>query len=92
MEPETGPQSSDADRLAQEVVNAWGVNMQAGNAKLLSPRFRALVDKACAYRDAKRIADNRREFNMLTDEESANEEAARQKFLEMYRQMHPAKS
>ena len=33
----------NADRLAQEVVNAWGINVQTDNA--VSAEFKALVDK-----------------------------------------------
>jgi hypothetical protein len=66
MQPE---QSLDADALAQEVVNAWGMNVTAGNAERLSAGFKALFEKACAYRDAKKIADNRRTYNALTTQE-----------------------
>jgi hypothetical protein len=43
-----------ADKLAQDVVNAWGVNVQAGNGALLTPQFKALVDRACLYRNARK--------------------------------------
>ncbi len=78
----------DADQLAQDVVNAWGVNMNAGNGKYLSSDFKALFDKTCAYRDAKKVADNRREHNMLTDEEATQERAARKEFLDAYQIFH----
>ncbi len=54
-----------ADKLAQEVVNAWGVNVQAGKTSLLTAQFKVLLDNACRYRDARRIADNHRQFNVL---------------------------
>jgi hypothetical protein len=38
----------DADKAAQEVVNAWGTNMYAGNGKRLSAHFKALFDRTCA--------------------------------------------
>jgi hypothetical protein len=73
-----------ADELAQEVVNAWGQNVAAGNACYLTAEFKALFDKTCLYRDAKMVADNRREFNMLTEREAAEEGSAREAFLEAY--------
>jgi hypothetical protein len=81
MQPE---QSLDADALAQEVVNAWGMNVTAGNAERLSAGFKALFEKACACRDAKKIADNRRTYNALTTQEAANEQAARKEFLDAH--------
>jgi hypothetical protein len=74
-----------ADELAQEVVNAWGVNMQAGNGPLLTDDFNALLDKACRYRDAKGQADNRREFQMLSERDTDTEKATRQEFAAAYK-------
>lgn len=74
-----------ADELAQEVVNAWGVNMRAGNAAFLTDDFKALLDKACRYRDAKSDADNNRQFNMLSERDAAEEKATRQTFAEAYK-------
>lgn len=73
-----------ADELAQEVVNAWGVNVTAGNAAYLTADFMALFDKTCLYRDAKKVADNHREFNMLTERDAVEEKARRQAFVEAY--------
>lgn len=78
----------DADVLAQNVVNAWAANVTAGNAELLSAEFKALFEKTCAYRDAKRVADNRREFRMLTKEEAVEERMTLNEFLESYRSFH----
>ena len=39
----------DADKAAQEVVNASGANFYAGNGKHLSEDFKALFDRTCAY-------------------------------------------
>jgi hypothetical protein len=50
-----------AEELAQEVVNAWAVNMRAGSAGSLTDDFKALFDKACRYRDA-RSATTREAF------------------------------
>jgi hypothetical protein len=72
----------NADTLAQEVVNTWG---QVGNSAPLTTQFNALLDKACAYRNAKRLADNRREHNMLSEQDEAEEKATRQAFAEAYK-------
>jgi len=78
----------NADALAQDVVNAWGVNVSAGNASDLTPEFRRLLDKACRYRTAKSIADNHREFNVLTDAEETELQTARLEFAEEYKVFH----
>jgi len=74
-----------ADDLAQEVVNAWGINARVGNAASLTPEFGALVDKACRYRMLRQVADNHREFNVLTEQEAAEEKTACQAFVEAYK-------
>jgi hypothetical protein len=74
-----------ADKLAQEVVNAWGVNVQAGNTVLLTAQFKVLLDNACRYREARKLADNHRQFNVLGDQAEAQEKATRQAFAEAYR-------
>jgi hypothetical protein len=73
------------DKLAQDVVNAWGVNMQAGNGDLLTPDFRALLDRACYYRTTKSIADNHRQFKVLNGQTAAEEQEARLAFAETYK-------
>jgi hypothetical protein len=73
----------DADRLAQEVVNAWGINVQMGNA--MTPQFKELLDKACLYRTARRLADNRRKFDVMSEQEATQEMALRYAFAEAYR-------
>jgi len=75
----------DADRLAQEVVNAWGINVQAGNAPLLTTQFKALLGKACLYRTARRLADNHRKFDVMSEAEEAEELAVRHSFAEAYK-------
>jgi hypothetical protein len=59
--PPIGYCTEHADELAQEVVNAWAANMQAGNADSLTDDFKALFDKACRYREA-RNATTRQAF------------------------------
>jgi hypothetical protein len=77
-----------ADGWAQKVVDAWGVDVQAGNAALLTDEFRALLDLACRYRDARSTADNHREFNMLSDHDEAEERRTRRAFVEAYTALH----
>jgi len=74
-----------ADKLAQEAVNAWGVNMQAGNAALLTDEFKAVLEKAFRYRSAKEVADNHRKFNMLSERDAGEEAATRQAFAEAFK-------
>lgn len=72
-----------ADELAQEVVNAWGVNTRAGIP--LTDDFMAVFDKTCRYRDAKSQADNSRRVNILSEQVVAEEKATRQAFVEAYK-------
>jgi hypothetical protein len=74
-----------ADKLAQEVVNAWGVNVQAGNTALLTAQFKVLLNNACCYREARKLADNHRQFNVLGDQAEAQEKATRQAFAKAYK-------
>jgi hypothetical protein len=73
------------DEWAQDVVNACGQNMLAGNATFLTDDFKAVFDKALCYRSAKSVADNRREFNVLSEQDAAEEELARRAFAEAYK-------
>jgi hypothetical protein len=74
-----------ADELAQNIVNAWGINTQAGSGELLSNDFKALFDKGCTYRTAKQIADTYRENGVPSERVAAEESAARQAFAEAYK-------
>jgi hypothetical protein len=74
-----------ADELAQEVLNAWGINMRAGNAALLTEEFKTLLDVACRYRSAKENVDNHRQFDMLSERDVAEEKRTRQMFAETYK-------
>jgi hypothetical protein len=64
----------EADALAQELVDAWAQIIQKGNHEERSTDFKTLFDKCCIYRDARRIANNRRKFNLLSVEQAADEE------------------
>lgn len=74
-----------ADGFAQNVVNAWSMNASAGDAKLLTPEFKALFELAMAYRTARNTANNRRQFNMLSEMESLSETNTFHKFVEAYK-------
>ena len=73
----------EADRLAQEVVNAWEIKAQAGIVP--TPEFKALLDKACVYRTARRLSDNHRKFDVMSEAEAVEELAARHAFAEAYK-------
>jgi hypothetical protein len=78
----------EADILAQKVVDAWGLNVQAGNANLFTDEFNFVLEKAHRYRAARSIADNRRKFDALTEQGEAEENATRLAFAEAYKSFH----
>ena len=69
-----------ADDLAQEVVNASGINARTGNAATLTRDFKALFEIACQYRTARETADNHREFNVLSEQDATKEKETRESF------------
>jgi len=71
-----------ADDLAQDVINAWGPVANAGHEASMTREFKTLFDKACRYREAKKTADNRREFNRPRAEEEAKEAETRLAFVQ----------
>ena len=75
----------EADALAQDVVDAWENAIQGGVSDALSVDFRALFETCCIYRDATRVADNRRKFNLLSVEQASAEEGTRNDFLDSHR-------
>lgn len=77
--------NEDVDKDAQEVVNAWGLNVRAGNAHLLTEEFRALLELVVRYQESKKVADSLRHFDSLTDDVSSAEVAAREEFVEAHR-------
>jgi hypothetical protein len=80
---------TNARSLAQEMVNAWGVQVQAGNAASLTPEFLDIFEKACRYQQTTGPADFFRSRNALMSEEGAEaanaEETARRIFIEAYK-------
>lgn len=75
----------DADEATQEVVKAWCMHMNAGNAQHLTADFMQLFDKACAYSAAKHIADNGREFDRLTGKQVADEQRTKKEFTDAWK-------
>ena len=75
----------EADALAQDVVDAWEKAIQKGISDALSVDFKALFETCCIYRDARRVADNRRKFNLLSVEQASAEEGTRNDFLDSHR-------
>jgi hypothetical protein len=74
----------NAPELAQAVVNTWAVVVSGGSTDF-TKEFKDVFDKACRFRNAKSTADNRREFNMLTEQEAAQEREALRAFSEAYK-------
>lgn len=73
-----------ADELAQHVINAWGSNWE-GAKGYFTPEFKALLDKTFPYWDAKRTADNHREFGSGGEKVAAAERETRLAFARAYK-------
>jgi hypothetical protein len=78
----------DADEAAQDVVNACAMALQVGS---LPANVNELFDKMQAYRNAKTVADNRREYFRLTEEEAERERTTKREFLDAYRAFYEAR-
>jgi hypothetical protein len=78
----------DVDEAAQDVVNACAMALQGGS---LSADVNELFDKMDAYRNAKTVADNRREQLRLTKEEAEKERTTKREFLDAYRVFYEAR-
>jgi hypothetical protein len=77
-----------ADKLAQDVVSSWGQFTKPGGATALTSEFKSLVDKAVLYQNARRLADNHREHNLLSQQDEAEEKATREAFAEAYKAVY----
>jgi hypothetical protein len=75
----------ETDALTREVVDTWGENVRLGNAHSLDDDFKALFDKAFAYRAARIIVESHRELHILTVTEVVNEHIAKYLFAEIYK-------
>ena len=78
-----------ADKNAQDVVNAWGFNMHAGNTDF-TPEFNTLFDTADRYQRARENADFYRRRGQLTETDEgvaalAKERDAWRLFAESFR-------
>jgi hypothetical protein len=79
--------AKSADRLAQEVVDAWRANSGA-DPNISTSQNRVLFNRACRYRDARSLADNHRKHKVLEEREEADEKSTRQAFAEAYKAFH----
>jgi hypothetical protein len=75
----------NAEKLAQDVINVWGLIASSGHEKDLKPEFDALVGKSQMFRTMKEVADNHRTFGILTPETEEKAVAARRDFAEAYK-------
>ena len=71
----------DVDEAAQNVVNACAIALQRGS---VPADINELFDKMEDYRNAKTVADNRREQLRLTKEEAEQEQVTKKEFLKAY--------
>jgi hypothetical protein len=71
----------DADPLAHDVVNVW----RMASGEQVSDNLKRLFDKMQAYREAKEVADNHRDSNLLTEQQADQEKKTRNEFLDSYR-------
>jgi hypothetical protein len=78
----------DADEAAQDVVNACAMALQGGS---LPAGMNELFDKMQDYRNAKTVADNRREHLRLTEGEAERERTTKREFLDAYRVFYEAR-
>jgi len=73
-----------ADDLAQQVINAWGSSWHAG-IRSFPPEFNELLEPTFRYHDAKRVADNHREFGNISKRTAAEESESRVEFAKAYK-------
>ena len=70
-----------ADRFAKEALNARGQAADIHNSKSEDPKFKNWCDLARVYKNARDIANNHRQHNILSEAEAANENAAYENFI-----------
>jgi len=73
-----------ADALAQDVVNVWGSNWEGGKG-YFTPEFKVLLDRTFPYWEAKRTAENHREFGTVSRKVAAAEHDTRLTFAQAYK-------
>ena len=64
-----------ADGLAQAVLNAWGLNAITGHTADFTADFKALANKASAYKTAEHVADGARKAKALAGKMSSQQNA-----------------
>ncbi len=64
-----------ADELAQAVLNAWGLNAITGHLADLTAEFKALANKAAAYKTAEHLADGARKAKALAGKMGSQQNA-----------------
>jgi hypothetical protein len=79
----------DPEDAAQDVVNACAMALQGGS---LPGDVNELFDKMQDYRNAKTVADNRREQLRLTKEEAEQERTTKREFLDAYRAFYETRN
>ena len=77
-----------AEELAQNVVNHWGANFDA--QEKLPDEFKDLLAETFPFREAKTLADNHRQFNMLTPQDEAKEKETRVAFAKAFKLLDDA--
>lgn len=82
-----------ADVLAQDCVNIWGRSWEADRLagrpmnSSLSQDFKDLLELAFRYRDARKLADNHREFGGCSEQDENGEKRTRLAFAEAYKKL-----
>lgn len=69
---------------ARRFASAWAQNVKVDNLDAITPRSKALSEKAFRYLEAVSINDALRESNAITEANEAKEEQARIAFAEDY--------
>ncbi|MGA2923668.1 MAG: hypothetical protein ABSE28_21405 [Candidatus Sulfotelmatobacter sp.] len=64
-----------ADELAKAVLNAWGLNAITGHTARFTVDFKALANKAAAYKSAEHVADGAHKAKALAGKMSSQQNA-----------------
>jgi hypothetical protein len=64
-----------ADELAKAVLNAWGLHAITGHTARLTADFKALANKASAYKSAEHVANGARNAKALAGKMSSQQNA-----------------
>jgi len=75
---------AEADCLAQEIVNEWGINMRAGNGPALTSEFLNAFERACQYQQVRERTIFYRERIELPESELQAEAAVHRAFMDAY--------